>query len=112
MFSVFERKKSYTDLHSADFEKEMANNKDAVVLDVRTKGEFYSGRIPGAVNIDLMSPDFGRKIDALDKEKTYLVYCRSGNRSGEACRVMASKGLRAYNLAGGIISWRGKLVTV
>lgn len=110
MFNVFERTKAYKDLRSADFEKELTNNKDAVVLDVRTKGEFYSGRIPGAVNIDLMSRDFDTQVAALDKSKTYLVYCRSGNRSGEACRVMASQGLRAYNLAGGIISWRGKLI--
>ena len=110
MFNVFARAKAYTDLYSADFEKELKNTPDAVVVDVRTKGEFQSGKLAGAINLDLMSPDFQRRIDALDKGKTYFVYCRSGNRSGQACNIMAAKGLRAVNLAEGIIGWRGKLV--
>lgn len=110
MFNLFAKTKSYTDLYAADFEKELKNTPDAVILDVRTKGEFQSGKIPGAINLDLMSPDFQSRIAALDKNKTYFVYCRSGNRSGSACNVMAAKGLRAYNLADGIIGWRGKIV--
>jgi len=110
MFNVFARTKSYTDLYSADFEKELRNTPNAVVIDVRTKGEFHSGKIAGAINIDLMSPDFHSRIAGLDKNKTYFVYCRSGNRSGQACNLMGSKGLKAYNLAGGIIGWRGKVV--
>ncbi|MEX1241004.1 MAG: rhodanese-like domain-containing protein [Cyclobacteriaceae bacterium] len=110
MFNVFARNKAYTDLASAEFEKELKNNREAVLLDVRTKGEYQSGKIPGAVNIDLMSPDFHSRVACLDKNKSYFVYCRSGNRSGQACSVLASKGLRPNNLAGGINSWRGKLV--
>lgn len=109
MFKIFERTKAYTDLNSAEFEKELTNNKDAVVVDVRTRGEFGSGKIPGAINIDLMSGDFDKRVAALDKDKTYLVYCRSGNRSAQACSVMAAKGLKSANLSGGIISWRGAL---
>ena len=109
MFNVFERTRPYADLHSADFEKELKNNKDAVLIDVRTKGEFAGGKIPGAINIDLMSPDFQNRIAGLDKAKTYLVYCHSGNRSGQACKILASKGLKSANLAGGIISWRGAI---
>jgi len=109
MFNLFATTKSYSDLRSADFEKELKNASNAVVLDVRTKGEYQSGKIPGAINIDLMSPDFQSRVAALDKNKTYFVYCRSGNRSGQACQIMSSKGLKSYNLAGGIIGWRGKI---
>ena len=109
MFKVLKRTKAYTDLNSAEFEMELKNNKDAVVVDVRTMGEFRSGRIPGAINIDLMSSDFDKRVSTLDKGKTYLVYCRSGSRSAQACEVMASKGLQSANLSGGIIRWRGEL---
>ena len=109
MFKIFERTKAYSDLNSADFAKELKSNKDAVLVDVRTSAEFRSGRIPGAINLDLMSSDFDKRTASLDKSKTYLVYCRSGNRSAQACGVMASKGLKSANLSGGIISWRGEL---
>jgi rhodanese-related sulfurtransferase len=110
MFNIFARAKAYTDLYSADFEKELKNSKEAVLIDVRTRGEYQSGKIPGAINIDLMSPDFHGKVAGLDKDKTYFVYCRSGSRSAQACNVLSSKGLRSCNLAGGIIGWKGKLV--
>ena len=109
MLRIFERTKSYADLNSGDFEKELKNNSNAVVVDVRTRGEFNSGRIPGAINIDLMGADFRERIAALDKSKMYLVYCRSGSRSAQACTLMAAQGLNVSNLSGGIISWRGEL---
>ncbi len=87
--------------------------KTNVVLDVRTPAEFQAGHIPGAVNIDWNGVDFTRKIDALDKTKTYLVYCASGGRSARACDKMSTLGFsNLYNLEGGIKAWQraGKLV--
>src|SRR3990172_7032601 len=55
-----------------------------VVLDLRTPDEFASGHITGAVNIDFYATDFADQIGALDRGARYVVYCRSGNRSGEA----------------------------
>jgi rhodanese-related sulfurtransferase len=50
-------------------------------------------------------------IEQLDPEKSYYVYCRSGNRSGQACAIMNAKGIaKAYNLIGGVMSWEGPLV--
>ena len=109
MFNVFERTKAYSDLNGAEFANELKNNKDAVVVDVRTREEVESGKIPGAVNIDLIGSDFDARIAALDKRKTYLVYCRSGNRSAHACGLMASNGLKVANLRGGMMNWRGEL---
>ena len=59
-------------------------NQDVVILDVRTPAEFASGRIANSINIDAESGNFEAEIQALDKSKTYAVYCRSGRRSGVA----------------------------
>ncbi|MDN4164812.1 rhodanese-like domain-containing protein [Cytophagales bacterium LB-30] len=108
MFGLFNGTKKYENIGSAEMQKIMGEDKNAIVLDVRTKDEFKSGHIPGAKNIDIFSPTFSTEIDMLDKTKTYLVYCRSGNRSGSACGAMASKGFdKLYNLSGGIGAWQG-----
>ncbi len=104
MFGTF-FKKAYEDLNGTQFKQNFENTAGAVLLDVRTPGEFMSGTIPNAVNIDIMSYDFQSKIANLDKDKTYFVFCRSGNRSGQACSVMSDLGLKTYNLAGGIGAW-------
>ena len=77
-----------------------------VVLDVRTPDEFAEGHIADATNIDFYEPDFAASLDALDKEKPYFVYCRSGNRSESAVAIMEDLGFNeVYELDGGIISW-------
>lgn len=88
------------------FAKKM-QEKDVVLLDVRTPEEIAQGKIAGAAELDFRSPDFAAQVDKLDKNKTYLIYCRSGNRSGQACKMMADKGFTSlYNLAGGILAWK------
>ena len=78
---------------------------DAVVVDVRTPEEYDAGHIPGAINVDFRSPSFGASIGELDPTKTYLVYCRSGNRSGQATALMHSKGFSSvYDLSGGVVA--------
>lgn len=84
------------------FKKEWQGTPGAVLLDVRTAGEFASGTIPSALNIDFMSPTFGKKVSELDKNVTYFLFCRSGNRSGQACRLMYQQGFDVRNLSGGI----------
>lgn len=109
MFNLFEKTRTYTDLYSEDFQRELKNSRNGVLIDVRTAEEFRSEKIPGAINIDLTRPDFYTKIAQLDKGKDYFVYCRSGNRSAHACGILASKGLHCFNLAGGIIGWNGEI---
>jgi rhodanese-related sulfurtransferase len=85
------------------------------LVDVRTPAEYAQGHLPGAVNIDIASPDFAAQLAALDPAAPYAVYCRSGNRSGAAVAEMASMGFTgAYHLAGGIGAWQdagGEVVT-
>lgn len=85
---------------------------DAVILDVRTLQEWNEGIIPGAINIDIFQgQEFINAIDALDKTKSYYVYCRSGGRSGNACGLMSQLGFeKAFNLIGGIMAWDGPVV--
>ena len=80
---------------------------DVVMLDVRTPGEFEQGYIKGARNIDFNNQaNFAKEIADLDKNKTYLVYCRSGNRSGQAQKMMQELGISTVNLSGGIGAWQ------
>lgn len=77
-----------------------------ILIDVRTPEEYEAGHIKNAKNIDISSPDFSQNIDILDKTKQYSVYCRSGNRSSQALKIMESLGFEdVINLKGGIIAW-------
>ena len=77
-----------------------------ITLDVRTPSEFNEGHIEGASLIDLQSGNFENEITSLNKNQTYAIYCRSGNRSGEAVKVMTEAGFtKIYNLDGGVIDW-------
>lgn len=88
----------------------MGKNKDNqsfIIIDVRTPQEFANEYIENAVNIDYYSEEFQNELNELDKEKTYLIYCLSGNRSGRALAIMKELGFReVYNMLGGIIQWK------
>jgi len=82
------------------------SNPNFVVLDVRTPKEFAAGHLSGAVNLDYHSTDFQQKISQLARNKTYLLYCQSGVRSGLSFQLMKELGFRnVYNLVGGISNW-------
>jgi rhodanese-related sulfurtransferase len=81
---------------------------DLVVLDVRTPEEFAEGHLEGAVLVDFYAADFAEQLAALDTDVPYLVYCRSGNRSGQALGVMEQLGFAsAVDVDGGIVAWTG-----
>ena len=76
------------------------------VIDVRTPEEYALGYIEGAILIDYKASDFQASISALNRNITYLIYCRSGNRSGKASKVMDSLGFKnIYDLKGGYMNW-------
>ena len=80
-----------------------------MLLDVRTPGEFSKSHINGAVLLNYQFPDFKAKVHELDKNETYLVYCRSGMRSSGCANTMKSLGFtKGYNLIGGIMAWGKK----
>jgi rhodanese-related sulfurtransferase len=86
--------------------EEMRKAKDVVVLDVRTPEEFKAGRVPGARNVDVKDEGFAERLKSLDKDKTYLVYCRTGRRSNAATATMKELGFaKLYNFAGSMVEW-------
>jgi rhodanese-related sulfurtransferase len=106
MFNLFSiGTKNYENLKGAEFKTKYNQSKGAVLVDVRTPGEFRSGTIRGSRNIDFMSASFGSQVATLDKSKEYFLFCRSGSRSAQACNLMAKEGFKVYNLAGGIGEW-------
>ena len=78
-----------------------------IVIDVRTAEEFSEGHIQDAILINFYDPNFKTKIGELDKNGKYLIFCRSGNRSGKAVLLMNQMGFKdVLNIAGGIIAWQ------
>lgn len=95
-------------INAVAFEKEMQQGSNHVLLDVRTPEEHSEVRIPNSINIDINGPAFHDQIEKLDKNKHYLIYCRSGMRSYNACVIMYNNGFEnVTNLMGGIIGWHG-----
>jgi rhodanese-related sulfurtransferase len=93
------------DLSVTEFSAKVAEA-GVITLDVRTPSEFAEGFIEGARLIDFQSGNFENEIAALDKNATYAVYCRSGNRSGQAVKVMQDAGFsNVFNMNGGVIDW-------
>ncbi len=80
---------------------------DFTILDIRTPAEFRQGHIAGAINIDFYDKQFRSKLAALDNSKSFLVYCRSGNRSRRAQGIFHELGfVHLYHLNGGVIDWQ------
>ena len=81
-------------------------NPDFVILDIRTPSEFQQVHLHKAFLLDFYSKTFVDDLKQLDKNKIYLVYCRSGNRSGKALALFNRLGFtRVYNMADGINGW-------
>ena len=99
------------DIHKEEWKKLIAEDANAIILDVRTPGEWMEGVQPNAVLMNIMNTaEFLQKADTLDKTKNYYIYCRSGGRSGQACMMLGAKGFNTFNLIGGMMSWDGEVV--
>ena len=86
------------------------------VIDVRTKEEYDAGHIKGALNFDYYNDDFEEKIESQlkDKNKPYILYCRSGMRSLYSAQILEDLGYTdVTNMKGGFLAWQsaGKPVT-
>ena len=99
------------DLSQKDWTKQLEEDNNSVVLDVRTQDEVDEGIIPNSIHIDIYrGQGFIDEIEKLDKTQNYYVYCRSGNRSGQACAIMNQLGFdSAFNLEGGFNEWEGEV---
>jgi rhodanese-related sulfurtransferase len=90
-----------------DLIQENRDNPDFKILDVRTPDEFEAEYIQDAVNMDFYASNYVRRLKRLDKDKTYVLYCRSGNRSGQSLELMKKMGfMEVYHISGGMIEWK------
>lgn len=88
------------------FKELIETTKDAILLDVRTAGEYSRGHIAGSTAIDIADPAFVSRVNLLQKDKTILIYCLSGSRSSVAANYMSQHGFKKiYNLQRGLMDW-------
>ena len=88
----------------------LLDNIDYKFIDVRTNSEFLSGHIENSIHIPLQ--ELENRLNEIDqiKQKSIIVYCRSGARSSNATSILLKNNFKVQNLSGGILSWDGKLV--
>jgi len=95
-----------TNQQAADVILTLQDDPDFVLLDIRTPAEVEAGHISGAVSLDFYSSTFRDDLAALDRDKVYLIYCRTANRTGQAYNIMEELGFeRVYDMGGGISQW-------
>jgi rhodanese-related sulfurtransferase len=79
------------------------------IIDVRTPEEYAGGHIENAANVNYNSGNYSDEISRFDKDRTYLIYCRTGARSAGARDIMKELGFqKIYNIDGGITDWIAK----
>ena len=80
--------------------------KEAILIDVRTPGEYQDGHIPGVANIPL--DELEKRIGEIPKDKKVVLICRTGNRSAQGTKFLRSKGMsNVFNSTGGMSTWKG-----
>ncbi|MCG2589604.1 rhodanese-like domain-containing protein [Rhodohalobacter sulfatireducens] len=89
------------DISPEEFKNKMEEDR-GVIIDVRSHGEYKEGHLKETdLQHDYNSGEFQQQLGSLDKEKSYYLYCRTGNRSGRAARIMKMQGFeKAYNIGG------------
>ena len=93
------------DIFPAEAWENHFNNKP-IVIDVSTSKEYEDLHLQGAINVSILSWFFKARLDVMDRNKTYIVYCKVGARSKVAKKIMASLGFRnVYNIVGGTLLW-------
>ena len=89
----------------------MAQETGYIILDVRRPDEFAAGHIPNAINVPNESIGTDEIPELPDKDQLIMVYCRSGRRSKEASEKLVKLGYTSIVEFGGILDWKGEIVT-
>ena len=89
------------------------NNPNFVIIDARSPKEYEKDHLENAHLLDVNSNDFQDKLEKLDKENKYFVYCKAGKRGCKAVEIMKETGFKeVHNIAGGIDKWKAKRLPV
>lgn len=108
---------AFAEIKNEDVAKveELIKSGKYTVIDVRTKEEYDAGHIQGALNFDYYNDDFEERIEAefKDKNKPYIVYCRSGMRSLYSAEILEELGYTdVTNMKGGFLAWQSAGIPV
>ena len=104
--------KNYKDLSASEM-VQLMNHHDPILLDVRENSELTQGVIKGAKHIPMSN--LSKRVSELEKfkDRKVIAYCRSGQRSSHACRVLKKNDfMDVYHLAGGVVAWESANLTV
>lgn len=99
---------SMLEITTDELAEKLAKGEAVNLIDVREEDEVATGAIPGIVHIPLGEVE--SRLSELDKEKDYIVICRSGGRSGRATEILTQAGYKATNMVGGMLDWSGETV--
>ena len=106
-------KAQLNNLDAYAFIKKLNETPDAILVDVRTEAEKAEKTLKGALSLDYLDYGFIDRLEQLDPNSVYLVYCRSGRRSIRACTLMKNSGFKnVYNLDGGLNLWPSELLEI
>lgn len=109
IYSRFAGVKGLKNLTPDQFQEELQKDDDAVLVDVREPHEVRQGYIPGALNIPLSQ--LKHRMGEIPQDRGVYLYCRSGMRSRQAARILQKNKFRElFQLQGGILSWKGKII--
>lgn len=106
-FTLFGQTNNFKSVGVDEFEK-LISDSDVIVLDVRTEAEHAEGFIAGThYNIDVLEDSFiDVATETLPKDKIIALYCRSGNRSKSAARILTDSGYQVVELGTGFRGWQ------
>ncbi|MFQ5996774.1 MAG: pyridoxal-phosphate dependent enzyme [Dehalococcoidales bacterium] len=92
-----------------EFIEDNKDNQNLVIIDVRTAEEYASGHLEKAINLDYYAVTFRDELNELDRSKTYLIYCKTGERSAVTSDLMKALGFaRVYDMPGGMVGWESR----
>lgn len=95
-------------ISNSDLNEKLSKAESFILLDVREEIEYFIGHIPEAINIPL--GEVKDRLHELDKDQTYAIICRTGNRSDFACQMLDDAGFQdIYNVLPGMSEWSGKI---
>ena len=95
------------EISTQEVQQRLENGEQLNLIDVREVAEVNEGHIPGITNIPLGLLEF--RMHELDKNKPYIMVCRSSARSGQATAFLTAQGYDATNMVGGMLAWQGEV---
>ncbi len=97
----------YVDLSAVELQAKLENNKNVIILDVRSPAEFKTGRIAKAQNKDYHSGCFDSCLNAYPRQSQLVVYCATGDRSASTLKKLNDMGFtKVWHLPGGMEEWQ------